>query len=199
MKILSHILYTLIILLIACTSSEKSSQEGDNSYSSKSSDFIGKLELTIDGESYEFSDMTRTDSRVSFQDNAIAVYVANPKGEGTIAQITILSPKIYESNSHIYVNESNRWLEKGDTREPPKRTEQNLRFKFRKIDKMDSEEYLMLDQGTVQFKYNDEEPIFEMTFEGKDTPSAHNREEDKEIQFSGKLTLKGAYLMDSRH
>lgn len=201
----NHIPYLVFIFLMACSGSSEKSDQQENQNSSdtksndtKSTDFVGRLELTMQGESYEFTDMTRVDSRVSFQEKAIAVYITNTNGEGTIAQITIMSPLIYNSTSHTYVNDSGRWLEGSQKNDPPKRTEQNLQFKFRRIDNMDEENYINLDQGTANLEYDDEKPVFRLSFEGKDMPSAYNDEDNEEIAFSGKLILEGAYLMDSR-
>ena len=194
-KKMNKILYLILFAFLACSSPTKS--EGQNSSSSNSADFSGYLELTIDGETYKFDELTRSGSRVSFQDEAIAVYVENPNGEGTIAQVTLLSPEIYEGTSHKYVKEAGGWKEikdgsVGDTR-------QNLSFKFRRIDNMNEENYINLDLGTVEMQYDEKKANFELIFEGEDRPSSFNKEKDEKlVKFSGKLVLNGAYLMDSR-
>lgn len=193
---MNYFSYLFLILLIACSASSEKSEE--RSSSDSSSGFSGYMELTIDSDSFKYDNLTRTDSRVSFQDEAIAVYVKNPDGEGTIAQITLLSPEIYNSTTHTYTNESGRWLEEGAKQEY-ERIRQNLNFKFRRIDNMEEENYLSLDRGTVDISYDDEQGNFKITFAGEDRPSAYYKEDNDLVKFSGTLVLEGAYLMDSRN
>jgi rubrerythrin len=92
---------------MSCTSSDEkvkdtNSTANKSSTEQKSSDFSGKLKLVIAGETFEYDSMTKSNSRLSFQDKGIAVYIENPNGEGTIAKVVILSPDIYKSTTHNY-------------------------------------------------------------------------------------------------
>ncbi|WKV13031.1 hypothetical protein [Marivirga harenae] len=160
--------------------------------SQKKADFSGKLLLEIAGESYLYDDMTRTDSRLSFQEKGIVVYIVNPTGDGTIAEITILSTKIYNSKIHNF--------DLGAKKEKPKtmldiyksesgKDNDVLNFKFRRIDKMQAEEYIVLKTGKVNLEYADDPSYFKMSFNGKDRDGT---------LLSGSLELHNPYLMDSR-
>ncbi|ADR22449.1 hypothetical protein MATR_37050 [Marivirga tractuosa] len=155
-------------------------------------DFSGKLNMKIKGESYTFDAMKRSDSRLSFQDKGIAVYIVNPKGEGTIAEITILSNSIYDMKSHRY--------ELGTKKQKPKtmmdiynkdssKNKDILNFKFRRIDQMDQEEYFELSKGTVNLDYDDEAGYFKISFVGEDKNG---------ISISGLLELDNPYVIDRR-
>lgn len=202
------ILFPILLVITACSASNENSEEANSkaveiSNRAGDADFSGELNLVIDGETFEYKEMTKSGSRLSFQDKGISVYVENTGGEGTIATVTILSPDIYSSNSHTYT-EGPVTREEGMSQEDyeTKRAESrktNIRLKFRRIDQMEVDNYIELDKGVVNLEYDDENADFILSFEGEDRPSSFNKEEDeKTIKFSGSLKLKGAYLMDSR-
>lgn len=159
----------------------------------KNTDFSGKLLLKIDGETHVYEKMSRTDSRLSFQDKGIAIYIVNSQGEGTIAQITLLSNKIYDSKSHSYElgGKENKPKTMMDIYNKDSSKKKNiLNFKFRRIDKMEKEEYLELSKGTVKLEYDDQSGYVKLDFEGEDKNG---------ISLSGFLELKNPYLMDRRN
>lgn len=198
-------IYPIFFVLISCSPSDekvKDTNSTDNQPSTeqKTTEFSGELKLVVAGETFEYDSMTKSDSRLSFQDKGIAVYIENPNGKGTIAKVVIQSPDIYKSTKHNFW-EGSTPREKGMSEaEYQKKKEANrkniLSLKFRRIDNMDEEEYISLDQGSVSLEYDDEAGNFKLTFEGEDKPSYNSNGET--IAFSGTLELKGAYLMDSR-
>ncbi len=204
----SYILLPTILLFLACSASNEKSEEANSKAeetpnNTGNTDFSGTLNLVIDDETFEYKAMTKSGSRLSFQDKGISVYVENTDGEGTIATVTILSPDIYNSNSHTYtkgpVTREEGMSQEDYDIERAERKKTNMRLKFRRIDNMEGENYIELDRGEVSLEYDDENADFILSFEGEDRPSGSNKKEDeKTIKFSGSLKLNGAYLMDSR-
>jgi len=157
----------------------------------KRADFSGKLVLKIAGETFTYDAMTRSGSRLSFQDKGIAVYIVNPDGEGTIAQITLLSTEIYNSPSHTYElgNEEQPKTMLDIYNKDPNKNKDILSFKFRRIDKMGTEEYIKLKKGSVKLNYDDKAGNITLNFDGEDKNGT---------SLSGSLELRDAYLMDRR-
>lgn len=204
----SYILFSILLLLLACSAANEKSEEANSkadetSNNAGNADFSGTLNLVIDGETFEYNAMTKRGSRLSFQDKGISVYVENSGGKGTIATVTVLSPDIYKSTSHTY-NKGSVGRDEGMSQEEydserAERKRHNISLKVRRIDNMEVENYIDLDRGKVNLEYDDENADFILSFEGEDRPSSYNKKEDeKTIEFSGSLKLNGAYLMDSR-
>lgn len=155
-------------------------------------DFAGKIMLTVNGSSNTFSDLTHSDSRVSLQDKGISIYILNPKGEGTLVEITMLSNKIYESNSHTF--EIGAQPKRAQTimdiyNKPSEERNETLRFKFRRIDDLEKENYISVHKGKAEVEYDDTSGNISISFNGEDKNGT---------TLSGSLSLKNPYLIDRR-
>ncbi|SMG52446.1 hypothetical protein SAMN05661096_03926 [Marivirga sericea] len=154
--------------------------------------FSGELLLEIDDKKYTYDAMTRSGSRLSFQKKGVSIYIVNPEGKGTIAQITLLSTKIYESKSHTYelgAEDAQPQSIQDLYNKDASKKKDILSFKFRRIDKMEEEEYIRLSKGTVDLEYDDEAPYLKITFQGQDKNGT---------SLSGSLELDDPYVIDRR-
>lgn len=182
--------YTLSLLsLLLFFSCENAAQSSDSRENSSSSDAIsGRLEVTIEGKEYVYTDFKKNLSRLTFQDKGLAILIDVSDSINISAALS--ARDFYEKDAYVFqVGQQNQTSEQNKNI-----LATSFRFRHPGYDR------LSLDEGLITIEsYDIESGELKMTFEGIDKPSSFSPKGPSEsVKFKGNLMLKGARSTDRR-